>query len=85
MKRTFEASGWKGSRQAALPVTLRLPNDLPWKPRRQLMMPLPWFAFLRLAFSLASLSAPSFASVPELQKNEYCRSPGVSFASSSLA
>ena len=49
------------------------------------MMPLLWLAFLRLPCSLASLRAPSLASVPELQKKVYCRSPGVSMASSSLA
>ena len=49
------------------------------------MMPFVWFAFLRLACSFASFSAPSLASVPELQKNVYRSSPGVTMPSSSLA
>ena len=45
------------------------------------MMPRVWFGFLRRAHSLASFMAPSLASVPELQKKEYRRSPGVTVAS----
>ena len=55
--------------------------DLPWKARVVLMMPLVWSFLRRHAYSLASFMAPSLASVPELQKNEYCRSPGVTIAS----
>ena len=44
-------------------------------------MPSEWFGFLRRAQSLAIFIAPSLASVPELQKKEYRRSPGVTMAS----
>ena len=63
-------SGLKGSRNSPLPLTLREPNDLPWKPRVVEMMPSVWFGFLRRAHSLAIFIAPSLASVPELQKKE---------------
>ena len=39
-------SGWKGTRNSRLPLTLRLPIDLPWKARVVEITPSVWSGFL---------------------------------------
>ncbi len=74
-KATSCRSGWNGSRNTALPVTDRLPIDFPWNEFSVEMKP------RRRVNRRASLSAPSTASVPLLQKNVRRSLPGVTSAS----
>ena len=69
-------SGRKGSRKIALEVPPSEPSDLPWK------APMQPTKFCRPVVRIAILRHASTDSVPELVKNEYWRSPGVTSATS---